>query len=151
MEDHIGTALKARDEQILTLSAQGLSSRAIAHRLSLSLAVVKHCRAGALLKLGAPLTGREQEVAELAAQGLTSAEISQKIGLSERTIEVHRYRLMKKLGARNAVELALQYHKMETEALHAQIAELQANVARLEAEAAVLRGKSECAAASPTN
>jgi two-component system response regulator DctR len=62
-------------------------------------------RAGLAARL-ATLSEREREVMTLILDGQLNKQIADRLGIATRTVEVHRARVLQKTGARNSVELA---------------------------------------------
>lgn len=62
-------------------------------------------RAGLAARL-ATLSEREREVMALILDGQLNKQIADRLGIATRTVEVHRARVLQKTGARNSVELA---------------------------------------------
>jgi DNA-binding NarL/FixJ family response regulator len=117
--------LSAREQEVLTLFARGLSNSDAAAKLSISEATVKTHLARIMMKLGvrekaqavaafyqfvaqseqapapakmAELTPREREIFILVAEGLSNADIAVQLSIGEATVRTHLARVLTKLG-----------------------------------------------------
>lgn len=136
------SVLTDRQQQILALVLQGLTSRQIAHELQLRESTVKAHRRDLLRKTGTHdlhrlflhvnrpefatfalqatqtssqvLSPREQQVASLVLQGLSSARIAKELVTSIHTVNTHRRNLRRKLASTSYYTLLQQLPSSES-------------------------------------
>ena len=125
------STLTEREQEVLSLIGEGLSTKEIAGKLDIAAATVESHRSHLIEKLEvkstkdlvkyaithglvkssplqvtqAKLTRREKQILGVIGEGLTTKEICEKLSMRSYTVEFHRRNLINKIGAKNSKEL----------------------------------------------
>ena len=129
-----------RQQQVLDMADQGLTSAQIAEDLQISYHTVVQYKARAHVQKG-QLSNRQRQIAEMVARGLSTTLIAAELGISKRTVDSHRATAHRKLETTTPAHLSTRLSDEKIAQLYDRISALEELVARQDEELARLRAR----------